>query len=149
MNRIQELFSRLIRASQPRHPEALAFDGRIDESFYARKTTEWKAEQEAIRKQLEANMDPATIQLPDLCGLAGHAAQLFAEQSPHSKRKVLEQALGEGAADQIRALIDRGACEKVQSQSFRTGELPTSVSSGTHSTASRPMFPSSSAQRPG
>jgi hypothetical protein len=97
--RHEEAIARL-RAEQRRLQDRLdamyvdKLDGKIDQAFYERKADEWRAQQHEIERQIqqhEAEQGSARI---DVADLAARAAELFAQQPPHEKRKLLDYLVG-------------------------------------------------------
>jgi len=68
-------------------------DGRIDAAFFDRKAAEWRREQDAILRNIQAHQDADQSYIEDgiqLLELASDAQQLFLEQEPKEKRRLLE-----------------------------------------------------------
>ncbi len=65
-------------------------DGKIDAGFYERKVAEWRAEQAELTRQIEEHEKVKPGPITDIRSLAERAATLFAQQSAHEKRKLLD-----------------------------------------------------------
>ena len=68
-------------------------DGRIDAAFFDRKAAEWRREQDGILRNIQVHQDADQSYIEDgiqLLELASDAHQLFLEQEPKEKRRLLE-----------------------------------------------------------
>jgi hypothetical protein len=68
-------------------------DGRIDAPFFDRKAADWRREQDGILRAIQVHQDADQSYIEDgiqLLELASDAHQLFLEQEPKEKRRLLE-----------------------------------------------------------
>src|ERR1700694_5317127 len=67
-------------------------DGRIDAPFFDRKAADWRREQDGILRNIQVHQDADQSYIEDgiqLLELASDAHELFLEQEPREKRRLL------------------------------------------------------------
>ena len=90
VNRLQADYNRIQARLDAMYLDKL--DGRIDAAFFDRKAIEWRREQDARLRNIQVHQDADQSYIEDgiqLLELASEAHQLFLEQEPKEKRRLL------------------------------------------------------------
>ena len=91
LERLQRRYGRLQDRLDVMYTEKL--DGKIDEEFFDRMSVQWRSEQEevlaSIRRHQEADQSHM-VEGARIFELAASAHELFAKQTPHEKRRLLD-----------------------------------------------------------
>ena len=91
ITRLQTDYNRLQARLDAMYVDKL--DGRVDQTFFERKASEWRAEQDRILRAVEGHQTANRTYLDEgiqLLDLARRAHDLFRRQEPREKRRLLD-----------------------------------------------------------